>query len=275
MITSFDDLGAVALAGGRRRYAVPGAADEHALEAVFAAADGGYVEPVLIGQPAAIAALIERLGLSGEHRSVACTEGENPAAVAVRLVRAGEADFILKGHLQTRDLMKPILDKSTGLNDSGFITHFGLMRIAGYHKLLAMSYSAIIPYPDLAAKKKIVAAGVAALHTIGFARPIVAALAAVEVVNPKMPETVDAAALVRRPRPGSSATPWSWGRSPTTSPRRRNRPGSRSTTPPTPATPTCCSCPKWWPATSCRRSGTRTPAIPSPAASSAPVCPWG
>jgi phosphate butyryltransferase len=115
--------------------------------------------------------------------------------VAVRLVRAGRADFILKGRMQTPDLLRPILNKETGLNDSGFITHFGLMQLAGYHKLLAMSDSAVIPHPSLADKVRIVAVCTDALRTLGIRHPVVAALCASETVSPKIPETVDAQAL--------------------------------------------------------------------------------
>ncbi|MDR1432158.1 MAG: hypothetical protein LBI99_08565 [Propionibacteriaceae bacterium] len=198
MLRTFDDVSRLALAGGRRRCAVPGAADAHALEAVFAAADAGFVEPVLLGVADEIRAALSAAGLAGRPgRIVDVLAERNPAEVAVQLVRSGQADFILKGQLQTRDLLKPILNKEVGLNDQGFITHFGLMQIAGYHKLLAMSDAAVIPYPDLAAKRQIVLACVAALAALGNPEPVVAALCAVEVVNPKMPETLEAAELAR------------------------------------------------------------------------------
>jgi phosphotransacetylase len=204
MLRSFEDVCQLARTGGRRRCAVPGAGDAHALEAVFEAAADGYVEPVLIGPASQIRAVLDQTGLAGRpHRLVDAPNGRNPAEVAVELVRAGEADFIAKGLMETRDLLKPIVNKSAGLNDEGFITHFGLMRIAGHHKLLAMSDAAVIPYPDLAAKRKIVSLGVAALGRLGNSAPVVAALCAVETVNPAMPETVEAAELAQLGRAGA------------------------------------------------------------------------
>ncbi|MEL7657999.1 MAG: phosphate acyltransferase, partial [Bacillota bacterium] len=85
--------------------------------------------------------------------------------------------------------------KKTGLNDNGFITHFGLMQIKGYHKLLAMSDSAVIPYPTLDDKVKIVKIGMEMLRKLGYEKPVAGALCAVETVNPKMPETTDAETL--------------------------------------------------------------------------------
>ncbi|MGC3993131.1 MAG: phosphate acyltransferase [Propionicimonas sp.] len=183
------------LTGRPQRCAVAGAADAHALEAVMLAAREGYLTPVLVGPADAIADVIAALDVVEPHVVVDCPEEENPAAVAVRLVRDGEADFILKGGMQTADLLRPILNKETGLNERGFITHFGLMQLGSYHKLLAMSDSAVIPHPSLADKARIVEVCTEALRSLGIERPVVAALCPAETVSPKVPETVDAAEL--------------------------------------------------------------------------------
>jgi phosphotransacetylase len=181
-----------------KRVVVAGAADEHALEAVFQAQRLGYVTPVLVGDQSIIKSLIAASEFKDESFSIKhCQAEENPAAVAVKLIHAGQGDFILKGKLETRDLLKPILNKESGLNSSGFITHFGLMQIRGYHKLLAMSDGAVIPHPTLEQKAQIVKTAVAQLHKLGYQRPVVAALCATEKVNPQMPETVHAEALAR------------------------------------------------------------------------------
>jgi len=195
--TSYAELIAHASSRGfTARCAVPGAADEHTLEAVVLAQELGYVTPVLIGDELEIRTVLATLGLQDAPcRIVACPAERNPAEVAVELVRQGEADFILKGAMQTRDLLRPILDKETGLNDTGFITHFGLMQIAGFDKLIAMSDAAVVPYPTLEDKRKIVAVCTQTLRRLGIDRPVVGALCSVEVVNPKMIETVDARAL--------------------------------------------------------------------------------
>lgn len=179
-----------------KRVLVAGAADTHALETVFLAQSSGYVFPLLIGNPDAIREKIAALGFSGRpYEIVPCAVEETPSAVAVRLIREGRGDFILKGNIETRELLKPVLHKETGLNTSGFITHFGLMQISGYHKLLAMSDSAVIPHPTLEEKRKIVSACMDALRKLGYERPVVGALCAVETVSDKMPETQDAKAL--------------------------------------------------------------------------------
>jgi len=180
----------------KKRIVVAGAVDEHALEAAFLAQKKGYVTPILVGDSTQTLAMIQKLGFEEEpYEIVHCEAGINPSEIAVRLIREGRGDFILKGKLETKDLLKPILNKETGLNDNGFITHFGLMQIKGYHKLLALSDCAVIPYPTLADKAKIAGLGMAALRKLGYEKPVVGALCAVETVNPKMIETVEAETL--------------------------------------------------------------------------------
>ncbi len=192
----FDELRAARpLTERPQRCVVAGADDTHALEAVMLAAREGYLTPVLVGPKAGVEAVLASLEVVEPYVLHDCPEGANPGEVAVRLVRDGEADFILKGRMQTADLLRPILNKETGLNDRGFITHFGLMQLHGYPKLLAMSDSAVIPHPSLADKARIVEVCTEALRSLGIDRPIVAALCAAETVSPKIPETVDAAEL--------------------------------------------------------------------------------
>lgn len=180
----------------RKRIVVAGAADEHALEAVFLAQEKGYVTPVLVGNQDEISRLVAQLGFGeAPHEIVHCSGDTNPSSVAVGLIHEGRGDFILKGKMETKDLLRPILNKESGLNAGGFITHFGLMELKAYHKLLAMSDSAVIPYPSLEEKIKITKLCAKALNKLGYETPIIGALCAVETVNPKMPETLDAQRL--------------------------------------------------------------------------------
>lgn len=179
-----------------KRAIVAGANDDHALEAVFLAAKKGFAFPVLVGDKDTVESMVEELGFSDKpHEIVHCEKGMNPSEIAVKLIHEKKGDFIIKGKLETRDLLKPILNKETGLNKRGFITHFGLMQIKDYHKLLAMSDCAVIPYPGLDDKRKIAEVGIETLTKLGYEKPVVGALCAVETVNEKMPETIDAKAL--------------------------------------------------------------------------------
>lgn len=205
MFQSFEEI----LLAAREKLSAPkaavvaGANDEHALEAVFSAQEQGLVTPILVGPQAETEALIAANGYQNKAFEIVSAEtGINPSEVAVRLIREGQGDFIVKGKLETRDLLKPILNKETGLNKSGFITHFGCMQLKGYHKLLAISDCAVIPYPTFNDKVQIIKTGIATLHKLGYQKPVIGVLCAVETVSPKMPETEDAFKLCQMAEAG-------------------------------------------------------------------------
>lgn len=176
--------------------AVACAHDAHTLEAILTMRDEGLMDCLLIGHADEIReiAAAHRFVVS-DAEIVPCTTDEEAAAIAVALVREGKAGFILKGLLQTGTLLKAVVNKQTGLNMGNVISHFLLMELPGYQKLLAVTDSGMIPAPDLDTKKAIVRNAVAALDKLGYEKPLFAALCAAETVSPKIQETVDAAAL--------------------------------------------------------------------------------
>lgn len=179
-----------------KRAVVAGACDEHVLEAVFLAQEKGFIKAVLVGAEEDIINKLKEMNYADrEYKIVNCSRDTNPSEIAVKLIHMGEGDFIIKGKIETKDLLRPILNKETGLNKRGFITHFGLMQLKSYHKLLAMSDCAVIPYPTLEDKKKIIMYCTEALMKLGYTKPVVGALCAVETVSEKMPETIEAQKL--------------------------------------------------------------------------------
>ena len=117
------------------------------------------------------------------------------ARKAVALVRAGEADFLMKGKLDTSVLLKAVVNKETGLGKGGVMSHFTAFEIPTYHKLLMPVDGGMVTYPTLEQKKAIIENTVGALRAMGYDCPKVGVLACVEKLNPKMPETVEGDAL--------------------------------------------------------------------------------
>ena len=182
--------------GEKKTCAVACAHDAHTLEAIITMRGEGLMDCLLIGHGREIRRIAAEHGyeLSDSEIIDAATD-EEAAAICVQLVRQGKAGFILKGLLPTGTLLKAVVNKQTGLHTGSVISHFVLLELPGYHKLLSIADSGMIPDPDLETKKAIVRNSVGALQKLGCDHPLVSAVCAAEAVSPKIKETVDAAAL--------------------------------------------------------------------------------
>ena len=191
---SFDDLiKKVQNLGSKKKVAVVSAQDEHTLEAVFKAKKDNIVEPILIGNKKKIIEILSRLHESVLEESIINVESDSEAAEkAVELINENKADFIMKGKIQTADLLRAVVNKENGLRTGKVMSHIVIHEIPTYHKLLAVTDGGMMMYPSLDEKKQILENAVSTFLTLGYENPKVAVLAAVETVNPKMQESVDA-----------------------------------------------------------------------------------
>ncbi len=187
-----------------RRMAVAVAGDAHTLEAALAARREGLVRPLLVGDRAKILEILSDMGETVPEGDI-YDEPEEAAACdrAVALVREGKADFLMKGRVDTKVILKAVVNKEHGLGIPGAImSHVTLFEVPAYHKIIAPVDGGMVTYPTLEQKKGIIENTVAVLHTLGYDCPKVGILACVEKVNPKMPETLDAQALAEMNRKG-------------------------------------------------------------------------
>lgn len=176
----------------KKRVAVVVAQDEHTLEAVFKAKQDNIVEPILIGDKVKIKEVLNHLKESLDDDLIINVEGDAEAAMkAVELIHDNKADFIMKGKIQTADLLRAVVNKEKGLRTGSVMSHIAIHEIPTYHKLLAVTDGGMMMYPSLDEKKKIIENAVNTFIAMGYEEPKVAVLAAVETVNPKMPESVD------------------------------------------------------------------------------------
>ena len=196
-IRSFDEMvNQVRARGIKTRVAVPMAQDAHTLEAVAKAGAEGLIDPVLIGQHEEICQLLNGMGHDAAEFDIYNANGlDSCLAVAMALIHMGKADALMKGKMETGQLLKAVLDRNTGIRRGDRLSVAGLFQCRGYHKLFAITDMGMNTYPDLAGKKDILLNAVDLLHAFGIASPKVAVLSAVETPNPKMPDAVDAAAL--------------------------------------------------------------------------------
>jgi phosphate acetyltransferase len=172
--------------------------DEASLRAAVEAADGDLIRPILVGPQARIRAVAEECGLDiAAFRVVDTPHSHASAAKAVEIVRAGEAETLMKGSLHTDELMAEVIRKEGGLRTERRVSHVFIMDVPTYAKPLAVTDAAINIFPDLETKVDIVQNAIEMAHALGRELPKVAILSAVETVTPKIPSTIDAAALCK------------------------------------------------------------------------------
>ena len=180
----------------KRRVAVAPAQDEHTLEAIGHALADGLVEPILIGDEPKIREILEKLSIPAE--GIRIIHEEDPSASiqkAADMAREGEADCIMKGKTETGALMKILVNRERGIRKNDTMSLLAFMESPYYHKVFAITDVGLLTYPNKEQKKAAIANAVEAFHTLGVECPKVAVLAAVEKVNPKMKETVEAAEI--------------------------------------------------------------------------------
>jgi phosphate acetyltransferase len=156
----------------------------------------GLLDPVLIGPEEKIRAAAEHAQVSLEGIPIEpAAHSQAAAARAVELAAAGKVSVLVKGSLHTDELLGPVVAKESLLKTERRISHIFAMDLPAYPKPLVVTDAAINIAPTLEQKRDICQNAVDLFHTLGIKEPLVAVLAAVETVNPKMPATLDAAAL--------------------------------------------------------------------------------
>lgn len=158
--------------------------------------DEGLFEPLLIGPEAKIRAAAQAAGVDLAGMTIEAVEHSHAAAArAVELAAAGKVSVLVKGSLHSDELLGAVVAKDSGLRTERRISHAYGMDVPAYSKPIIITDAAINIQPTLDQKRDICQNAIDLLKMLGVATPRVAVLAAVETVNPKMPATLDAAAL--------------------------------------------------------------------------------
>jgi len=196
MIKNFDEMLSAIKTGKRHNLAVADAAGEAVIAALAEAEKMGIIKPYLIGDEEKIKPLVEKHQLS-EYKIINERDPQAIATKTVELARSGECDMIMKGKLSTPILLKAVLDKETGLRKGKLLSHVAVMEVEKYPKLFIMTDGGMNIRPDVNDKVQILANAAEVANKLGIEKPKAVGLAAIEIVNPDMPETVDAAILTK------------------------------------------------------------------------------
>lgn len=203
MSKTFDELVSKVSKFEMKKVSVAVAQDSAVLEAVRAAKDRKIADAILVGDKDRIEAVAGEVNVNISDFEIIDVKDDIEASLtAVKLVHDGGAHMYMKGLLNTKDFLKSVLNKEVGLRTGSALSHVCVFDVKGIDHLLFLTDVAFIPYPTLEDKVSIINNTLEITKACGIENPKVAPLAAVEVVNPKMPATVEAAELTKMNQEG-------------------------------------------------------------------------
>lgn len=197
-VRTLDDLVARARERGPQVVAVPAAESETALAAVVEARRRGIARGLLLGDREGLEDRLWKLEEDPSHHEIVHEPDDRAAAArAVERVRAGEARLLLKGRLPTGDLLRAVLDRDRGLRTGRILSDVMVSEhpTAPPRRVVGITDGGVNVAPRLVEKRAILENAVRVFHRLGFERPVVAVLCAVETPSAAMPHTLDARAL--------------------------------------------------------------------------------
>jgi phosphate butyryltransferase len=195
-LKKLDELIVLARNRKKRRIAIAAAQDVHVLQAVCKAHTENIIDPVLIGHKIQIYKILKDLGFNpGTFELIDEPDPESACQTAVSLIKKGEADILMKGLVSTPPFLKAILNKDNGIKKQDLLSHFALLEIPTYHKLIGITDAGMNINPDLDEKASIIRNAIEVYHRLGIKKPKVAVIGPLEVVNPKIESTMHASML--------------------------------------------------------------------------------
>lgn len=196
MSKNFEDLFTMVKSYERKKIAIAVAQDEPVLEAVMAAKEKGIADAILVGDKDKIREIADKIGMdTTQYEIIHEPDVKKATLFAVQLASSGRADMVMKGIVDTTTFLRSVLDKEVGLRTGKVMSHVAAFEIEGYDRLIFLTDVAFNTYPDLKTKIQIIENSVKVAQACGIKTPRVAPVCAVEVVNPSMEATMDAAVL--------------------------------------------------------------------------------
>lgn len=193
---SLQEILEVAKSKGPKTICIAAASDEDVLLSVAEARKLGIANAILVGNREKIVSILTNIGEEISNYEIVDEQTTKMAVYkSVELVRIGKADILMKGKVETGELMKGVLDRENGLRTDEALSHVSVTDVPSRGKLIYITDAALNISPDLTRKASIVKNAVKLARALGIDEPKVAVLAAIEFVNQDMPVTIDAAAL--------------------------------------------------------------------------------
>ena len=203
MLKTFEEVIQRACEYGPKTLSVAVSQAEDVMAAVEQARQKGLVNAILVGDQEETIAVCQKLNIDiKKYKFIDRKDKTEAARTAVKLVKDQQSDLLMKGMLGTARILKAVLDKEIGLRTARLLSHAYVLKLENYHKLLTVTDGAMNIAPTLEQKVQIVQNVIDFCQSLEIGEPKIAALAAVEVVNPDMQATIDAACLAKMAKRG-------------------------------------------------------------------------
>lgn len=182
-----------------KKFSVARAADIEVLEAVNQAKESGICDAILVGNQPQIETIARKAGIDLSKFEIVHDEDYyNTIKIAIELVRKNHADILMKGLVDTADLISAVLDKDNGLRTDHLLSHVAVFEVRGYKRLILLTDAGLNIAPHFIEKVKIAQNAIELAHKLGIKEPKIAAITAIEKVNyPNMSATLEAAYLAK------------------------------------------------------------------------------
>lgn len=196
MLKSLDDLKLFSRNIDRKRIVVCNAHDDYIIDAIIEAKNLGFVDPILVGIKEKIEQLLFKRKVKLNDYSIINVEDDQKSAyLSVEMIRNNQADILMKGLIDTKVLLKEVVNKETGIRNSRLLSHVTLLSYPNFNKVLFATDCAMVINPSLEEKKEIIENVLPITKSLGYNKPLVGIVSAVEKVNLKIQSTVDASDL--------------------------------------------------------------------------------
>ena len=197
-IQSLDQLVEHVMASGiKKRIAVAYAQDPNTIGAIAKAVKNGFAEAIMIGDEEAIKLRSTEAGIDPTIFTIVHEPNDQQAVnTAVKMVKNDQADVLMKGLVGTDKFLRAVLNKEQGLmKPKAVMSYVCALQLPKYHKLLFITDTAVLPFPDLKEKTAMLNYALDMAHAFGIAKPKVALIGASEKVSPNFPNSVDYAIM--------------------------------------------------------------------------------
>ncbi len=198
MLRNFKDIREAARQEGKKRIVLAPSGPAGGPEALCAAAREGFITPIFIGDhPSADKTLREKGFSSHDFEIISEQDPRKCVMLALDMVRGKKADIVMQGAMEHQLFLGLVLNREKGLMQNRVVSFVSVFDPPALDRLTMITDTYIHNNPSITEKIAITENVIKLARILGIGSPKIAALSAIEQVNPAIPSTMDAAILAK------------------------------------------------------------------------------